>query len=201
MENQEVTRSSTILKDRWEGFKDEITFLYLDCGCTLQEVMEFMKGQHSFHAKEKQYKDKFRDWNLRKNLTKAQKLDLYTYIQLHGGVALAEQSPDASGARISKVYMLTFNCMGVLFERRGDLTERTRYYRSALEWSTNIVLNEALNGEDKRRRVKWLEDVVRYHTLNGDVLEVQSLCEQYHDLWTELNQKEVGGLVRTGAGT
>jgi hypothetical protein len=518
MEDQEVTRSSTILKNRWEGFKDEITFLYLGCGYTLQEVMEFMKSQHSFDAKEKQYKDKFDDWNVKKNLTKAQKLDLYTHIQQHGGVgdanflingkplrwsrisrpvqqdgnkftivaqgvpgsvqndsppdflgpgtspsfqtqvpgqnynphqmiagrsiqgistfqrqilqespesstselilrhlyfyyrwysdkpqaiyhhtqslgavfdvideglnllvarrptafakfqeacdgakalfrhqpfqitvqfsacfsqykwfdypevrrelmryltgmaigvlgpnhylpkilqlmplehtsaglssrvirlttdttlskfqdsstdllecmphlrllvgrmhrdtgeesallsnlsqdvlitnllgeaaprdvslvyklgnlrlsqnrldeaeelfaeaiAVAGQSPDASGARISKVCMLTFNCMGVLFGRRGDLTVRTRYYRSALEWSTNIVPNEALNGEDKRRRVKWLEDVVRYHNLNGDVWEVQSLREQYHDLWANLDQMEFGSLGGSG---
>lgn len=115
-------------------------------------------------------------------------------------IALARQSPDASGVRISKVCMLTFNCMGVLFGRKGDLTQRTRYYRLALKWSTSVVPNEALNGEDKRRRVKWLEYVVRYHTLNGDVLEVQSLHEQYHDLWAGLDQMELGGSDGTGAG-
>ncbi|KIW10036.1 hypothetical protein PV08_11812 [Exophiala spinifera] len=97
-------------------------------------------------------------------------------------LALAGQSPDASGARISKVYMLTLSCLGVLFGRRGDLITQTRYYRLALEWSTSVVPNEALNGEDKRRRMKWLDDIVRYHTLNGEELEVQSLREQYYDL-------------------
>ncbi|OAG45366.1 hypothetical protein AYO21_00714 [Fonsecaea monophora] len=115
-------------------------------------------------------------------------------------ITLAGESPDAGGASTSKLCMLAFNGMGVLFGRRGDLNRRTEYYRLALEWSTKVVPKEALSKRDQPRRVQWLEDVVRYHTSKGHVLEVQSLREQHHDLWPELGRIKYGGLGRSGAG-
>ncbi|KEF60919.1 uncharacterized protein A1O9_02483 [Exophiala aquamarina CBS 119918] len=106
-------------------------------------------------------------------------------------IALAEQIPEAGEKSVSRVCMWTFSCTGILFAKRGNLVERNRYYKLALERSTSVVQG-VLNEADRLRRVRWLEDVVRYYTRKGNLQEVQSLREQYGFLWAELDQEEFG---------
>ncbi|KAK7991973.1 hypothetical protein PG988_000767 [Apiospora saccharicola] len=53
----------------WSLYRDIITQLYIIDDHPLKEVEEIMRKQFNFHATQKMYKDHFRKWGLRKNLS------------------------------------------------------------------------------------------------------------------------------------
>ncbi|KAL6818276.1 hypothetical protein GGI42DRAFT_347527 [Trichoderma sp. SZMC 28013] len=55
----------------WEDRKTSIYELYIKNNFTLAETLERMKKIYRFHATEKMYKDKFKQWKWSKNMTKA----------------------------------------------------------------------------------------------------------------------------------
>lgn len=52
----------------WEPFKEAITQLYWTEEGRLREVMNIMQAVHNFCATEKQYRTRFKKWNLEKNI-------------------------------------------------------------------------------------------------------------------------------------
>ncbi|KAJ4854856.1 clr5 domain-containing protein [Trichoderma breve] len=55
----------------WEHHRDAIYSFYMEQNFTLAATMQLMKDHHQFHATEKMYKDKFKQWKWSKNLPKA----------------------------------------------------------------------------------------------------------------------------------
>ncbi|KAK3304971.1 Clr5 domain-containing protein [Chaetomium strumarium] len=52
----------------WETVREVITQLYWTEKRGLPEVMEIMEARHNFRAKERQYKARFKEWKLEKNI-------------------------------------------------------------------------------------------------------------------------------------
>lgn len=57
-------------REDWQKRKSTIQRLYIDERMKLSDVREYMMKYHNFDASEKQYKDKFVQWRLRKNIKK-----------------------------------------------------------------------------------------------------------------------------------
>ncbi|KAK7716731.1 hypothetical protein SLS64_002436 [Diaporthe eres] len=67
-----VSRKETYYKpsaDEWEAVRLTIRQLYIDENKTLSEVSEILEKLYSFHASPKQYKNRFKQWGLWKNLS------------------------------------------------------------------------------------------------------------------------------------
>ncbi|CAL5867833.1 uncharacterized protein PFLUO_LOCUS2054 [Penicillium psychrofluorescens] len=64
--------SSSIFRPRrsedWQNYRETIEQLYRNDQLKLRDVKRIMERDYNFYASEKQYKDRFAEWNLRKNL-------------------------------------------------------------------------------------------------------------------------------------
>ncbi|KAK6834976.1 hypothetical protein PG987_009670 [Apiospora arundinis] len=57
----------------WATHRETITRLYWDEANTLREVQRIMKEVHNFHATDRMFKSRFRQWGLIKNLKTSEK--------------------------------------------------------------------------------------------------------------------------------
>ncbi|KAL7911687.1 hypothetical protein GGI35DRAFT_468171 [Trichoderma velutinum] len=69
--NQRRPRARPPDPEVWEHHKTAIHSLYMEQNFTLAATMQLMIRHHQFHATEKMYKDKFKQWKWSKNLPKA----------------------------------------------------------------------------------------------------------------------------------
>ncbi|KAI1845745.1 hypothetical protein JX266_008110 [Neoarthrinium moseri] len=77
METPELRESTKPFRPKcskdWEDRREIIEQLYWQDDKELPEVMDLMKAIHGFQASKKQYKTKFRQWNIRKNISSQKK--------------------------------------------------------------------------------------------------------------------------------
>ncbi|EXJ84269.1 hypothetical protein A1O3_04936 [Capronia epimyces CBS 606.96] len=66
---------------QWEIHRDLIKELYRDRELKLEDVQKIMKDQHGFDATIQMYKKRLKDWNVRKNYTQEQKLEVLSTMQ------------------------------------------------------------------------------------------------------------------------
>ncbi|KAI4598488.1 hypothetical protein KJ359_002898 [Pestalotiopsis sp. 9143b] len=82
-------------RDEWETHKDVIEMLYCERELPLKDVARIMQQDYGFRGTTRMYKVRFKQWGFRKNLTKAETIDVWD--QASSGPA---QLPVVRGRRI-----------------------------------------------------------------------------------------------------
>ncbi|KAH8787302.1 hypothetical protein BGZ57DRAFT_968841 [Hyaloscypha finlandica] len=67
--------------ERWELLKPFLEQLYIVEKRKVHEVVDLMKSRHQFYASESQYKNRFRRWNLKKNIPTTMKTRIRNIVQ------------------------------------------------------------------------------------------------------------------------
>ncbi|KAI1872731.1 hypothetical protein JX265_004892 [Neoarthrinium moseri] len=89
----------------WEVHRPVITDLYEGKNMTLNEVMRYMESRHGFKATVKMYKNRIKQWGLRKNLRSS---DVERYVQSGSVQGDNTQIPELRGRKASQQRITTY---------------------------------------------------------------------------------------------
>lgn len=81
--------------------------------------------------------------------------------------------------------MWTYNCLGALFGKRGDLEQCVMFYSFSLKLS---IIPNVLAESDRLRRCDWLDRVESYYEQQEEIEQLASFRVEYGALLEERNR-------------